>query len=112
MSEKNKLLSKDEKKSLFFAPLLQISRQTVFLTKTVYKQIKQVIYPQLQDFSKESEMKEEKKKNDLEWGLDCSGQGECQPNIDHSDDEELHEFWEKAEHKKEQEAVSKKSHDK
>ncbi len=36
--------------------------------------------------------KEEPELSETEWSLDCSGQGECQPNVSPSDGEEKIDF--------------------
>lgn len=71
------------------------------------KQIKQLLFrpfarlilfkKKLITYQKKSEISDEP-----EWSLDCSGQGECQPNISPSDGEEKLSFLNnsKAEHKK------------
>lgn len=94
--ENQAFLIKAQTACLSFNPTLQISRQTLFLSKRNYKVIEKSKYEEIPDFTEEEKMKEAEKnaKNDqeMEWGLDCSGQGVCQPDIEPSTGEEMHDF--------------------
>lgn len=94
--ENQAFLIKAQTACLSFNPTLQISRQTLFLSKSSYKVIEKSKYEEIPDFSKEEKMKEAEKKTnsdqEMEWGLDCSGQGICQPDIEPSTGEEMHDF--------------------
>lgn len=60
--------------SLFFKPLCQITKKEILLLP----------------------FKKQDKKDEPEWSLDCSGQGECQPNVSPSDGDEKMDFYNEA----------------
>ncbi len=55
---------------LVFKPFIQISKKRILLIP----------------------FRKEKMDTDVEWSLDCSGQGECQPNVSPSDGDEKMDF--------------------
>ena len=55
---------------LVFKPFIQISKKRILLIP----------------------FRKEKIDTDVEWSLDCSGQGECQPNVSPSDGDEKMDF--------------------
>lgn len=55
---------------LVFKPFIQISKKRILLIP----------------------FRKEKIDTDIEWSLDCSGQGECQPNVSPSDGDEKMDF--------------------
>ncbi len=68
---KNKKISKLKKPLLLvFRPFIQITNKRVLLLG----------------------FKKEAKDAEIEWSLDCSGQGECQPNVSPSDGDEKMDF--------------------
>ena len=77
------IMPKTKKKTisawLAFKPFLKIARQKKVLLF----------------FDKQNKIPDE-----TEWSLDCSGQGECQPNVSPSDGDEKIEFVQEAKNKK------------
>ncbi len=59
---------------LVFKPFIQISKKRILLIP----------------------FRKEKIDTDVEWSLDCSGQGECQPNVSPSDGDEKMDFLNEA----------------
>ena len=59
---------------LVFKPFIQISKKRILLIP----------------------FRKEKMDTDVEWSLDCSGQGECQPNVSPSDGDEKMDFLNEA----------------
>lgn len=75
-------IQKKKKKTLIcliWQPFLKLTKQRIKMI-TFQKKDKQI----------QEDMSE------IEWSLDCSGQGECQPNISPSDGEEKMDFFKSA----------------
>jgi len=94
---------------LEFRPFLEITQRTfVRIGEQVFKQINHVVHFEIEDKTKAP--KEEKGMPNS--GLDCSGQGECQPGVTPSDGDEMQSFLVKANRKpacKRNQAQRKKS---
>ncbi|MBQ8250461.1 MAG: hypothetical protein IJY92_00945 [Alphaproteobacteria bacterium] len=53
--------------------------------------------------------KEFPKEEEIEWSLDCSGQGECQPNVSPSDGDEKMDFLNEALDQQKKDTLAKKT---
>ncbi len=101
--KKSPRLTQEKRLELVFRPFLQISYKGLYLDYQIQKSIGYVLQLKLVDFSQKKENSlPSDESTQMTWGLDCTGQGECQPHITPSDGENMHSFFHESIHKKKQ----------
>ncbi|MBE6454824.1 MAG: hypothetical protein IJO11_05825 [Alphaproteobacteria bacterium] len=99
---KNKKHAKKNIKQITHQSFLRLTREKYLVLSGYFlKRISHIVPISLCDLRKNNQVDDESSFS----GLDCSGQGECQPNIEPSDGDEMQQYLENANRERENNSV-------